>query len=326
MRMRHLVTLVPIAAIAAGVMINEAWVTSRGGTLKTGTTRQIVELKLRSSWISDSDLQTVATARELQRLDLSHTRITDLGFQHLKMLQNVTELNLYYAEQVGDGALAVARNWRKLRRLNLSGTKVTDAGIAQLVDHPSLEAIDVGFSLFTDGGFESLTAIPNLTELAVGGNKVTDVGLNSLRLMPKLTILDLGGAQRTDSGLWAASVTDRGLEAISSLVNLRELNLRGAKISDAGADKIAALGMLRVLDLSETQLSAAGLGVITKLPAIERLAFYKGAKIDDRVIALLGNMPSLLWVDLTGTKVTAEAVARLREARPKLRVVWTAAS
>jgi hypothetical protein len=95
----------------------------------------------------------------LTRLDLSHTRVTDLGFKDLKPLQDIRELNLYYAEQVGDGALTIARGWKQLQRVNLRGTKITDAGIAQLADHPRLEAIDVGFSLFTDGGFEPLTTI-----------------------------------------------------------------------------------------------------------------------------------------------------------------------
>ena len=45
--------------------------------------------------------------------------------------------------------------------------------------------------------------------------------------------MDLSGAQRTDSGLWSASITDKGLETIGQLRNLRELNLLAAKITDA---------------------------------------------------------------------------------------------
>src|SRR5690606_16558527 len=140
----------------------------------------IVGLNFRSTWIEDEDLRDVARVKTLRRLDLSHTRITDLGFPALKELQNVEDLNLYFAEQIGDGALAVARGWTKLKRLNLRGTKVTDLGVAQLAGHPSLEWLDVGYSLYTDGGFEPLTTMPNLRAIAVGGNKVTDVGLNLL--------------------------------------------------------------------------------------------------------------------------------------------------
>ena len=190
------------------------------------------------------------------RLDLSHTRLTDRGFRELKGLAKITDLNLYYAEQIGDGTLAVVKNWRGLRRLILRGTKVTDTGVAQLAEHPSLEAIDVGFSLFTDGGFEPLTSIPNLKEIAAGGNKVTDTGINSVRLMPNLRVLDLNGSQRTDSGLWAATVTDRGLEAIATLSKLEELYLRGAKVTDGGTAVLASLKQLRVLDLSDSQVSA----------------------------------------------------------------------
>jgi Leucine-rich repeat (LRR) protein len=299
------------------VAVTTQWIQDHGGTAKTDAQGRIVEANFRGSWIHDSDLAYVATLRDLLRLDLSHTRITDPGFRDLKALPKVTELNLYYAEQIGDGALAIVKNWRTLKRLNLRGTKITDAGVAQLAEHPALEAIDVGFSLFTDGGFEHLTSMPNLREVAAGGNKVTDTGLNAVRLMPNLRVLDLNGAQRTDSGLWSATVTDRGLDAIATLGKLEELYLRGAKITDGGSVKLGALKLLKVLDLSETQVSA--LGALSQLPNLERLALYKCARVDDSIIPALTK---LKWVDLKGTKVTAAGIEQLRRANPACRIVW----
>ena len=83
-----------------------------------------VEADFRASWVTDSDLERVAAMPDLQRIDLSHTRITDIGFEHLKKLQKVQSVNLYYAEQIGDGALAAMKNWRQLRELNLRGRKL----------------------------------------------------------------------------------------------------------------------------------------------------------------------------------------------------------
>jgi internalin A len=303
------------------VAVTTQWIQNHGGTGKTDAEGRIVEVSFRGSWIADSDLATVATLKDLIRLDLSHTRITDPGFRELKPLEKLADVNLYYAEQIGDGALVVAKNWRALKRLNLRGTKITDAGVAQLAEHPSLEAIDVGFSLFTDGGFEHLTSIPNLRELAAGGNKVTDTGLNALRLMPNLRVLDLNGVQRTDSGLWSASVTDRGLEAVATLANLQELYLRGAKITDGATARLASLKMLKVLDLSETQVSS--LAVLSQLGSLERLALYRCTRVDDSIIPALAK---LKWVDLQGTKVTAAGIEQLRRANPNCRVVWEPAS
>jgi Leucine-rich repeat (LRR) protein len=303
------------------VAVTTQWIQDHGGTSKSDAQGHVIEANFRGSWIDDSDLATVATLKDLLRLDLSHTRVTDPGFRDLKALANVRDLNLYYAEQIGDGALAVVKNWRNLKRINLRGTKITDLGVAQLAEHPSLEAIDVGFSLFTDGGFEPLTTIPNLKELAAGGNKVTDTGLNAVRLMPNLRVLDLNGVQRTDSGLWSAAVTDRGLEAITTLTKLEELHLRAAKITDGGSAKLSSLKLLKVLDLSETQLSA--LSFLSQLPNLERLALYRSAKVDDSIIPLLTK---LKWVDLQGTKVTAAGIEKLRQANPTCRIVWEPAS
>lgn len=308
-------------ALIATVAFAAPWIADLGGTFETDAQGRVVGVNLRSSWISDFELKQLGTLNSVERLDLSHTRITDIGFKDLKALTNVRDLNLYYAEQVGDAVLTVARGWQNLRRLNLRGTKITDAGVAQLEEHPSLEAIDVGFSLFTDGGFEPLTTIPNLKELACGGNKVTDVGLNSLRLMPGLRKLDLSGAQRTDSGLWAATLTDRGVDAVATLTNLEELRIRGAKITDLGSAKLGALKLLRVLDVSETQLSSSGLKSVTAMVKLEQLSLYGCQRVDDSVVAVLAELPSLSWVDLQGTKVTAGALRKLQHQRPKLRVV-----
>jgi Leucine-rich repeat (LRR) protein len=299
----------------------EDWAASKGGKLVRNRAGAIIEADFRLSWINDADLRALAAFPELTRINLSHTRITDIGFAHLKNLKNVQSVNLYYAEQIGDGALAAMKNWKQLRELNLRGTKVTDAGLLHLSQLTLLESLDIGFALITDGGFEPLTALPGLRSLAVGGNKVTDVGLNSLRLMPALTSLDLSGMQRTDSGLWFASVTDQGLDTIGTLTKLENLNLHGSKIGDAGFEKLSGLVNLRSLDVSQTQLSARGLAVLPKLQRLEKLNLWKAARVKDDVWPLLASLPNLRWIDLTGTGVTPASVAKFRESKPTCRVV-----
>jgi len=54
------------------------------GQLVRDPAGHVVEADYRASWITDSDLERLAAMPDLQRLDLSHTRITDIGFEHLK--------------------------------------------------------------------------------------------------------------------------------------------------------------------------------------------------------------------------------------------------
>jgi len=277
---------------------------------------QITSVSFRSGWIGDGDLKPLSKLPALRVLDLSHTRITDIAFQDVKNLMSVEDVNLYYSESVGDGALVIMKNWKKLRSLNLRGTKVTDLGVAQLAGHPSLESIDVGFSLFTDNGFESIAAIPNLKRVAVGGNKVTDVGLNVLRLLPNLTTVDLAGSQRTDSGLWASAVSDKGLETLAQLRHLQDVNLRAHKLTDAGMVQLGKLAELTALDLGLTPISARGLESIAGLGALRRLVLWKCARITDDAVPVLSRMTALKWLDVEDTGLTSQGVERLRAALP----------
>lgn len=307
--------------LAASVLTTDDWAVSKGGAFVRDASGKVVEAAMRLSWITDSDLQVLGALPDLQRIDLSHTRVTDLGFGALKPLRHVAALNLYYAEQTGDGALAAIKDWRELRSLNLRGTKVTDAGLAHLAGMTRLESLDIGFALITDGGFDRLTPLTGLKSLSVGGNKITDAGLSGLRLLPQLTSLDVSGKQRTDSGLWSASVTDQGLDNIAALTALESLNLRGTNISDAGMPKLTALASLRELQLGQTQISAKGLADLPKLRKLERLSLFEAARMDDAAVDALAACPNLAWLDVQGTKLTTSARERLHQLKPKCRIV-----
>lgn len=309
-----------LLAVGLTAAVGDDWIAALGGTAARDAKGQITGLNFRSTWIQDLDLKPIAAMPSLRTLDLSHTRVTDIGFQQLKSVANVEDVNLYYAEQIGDGALVVMKSWKKLKRLNLRGTKVTDLGVSQLVAHPSLESIDVGYSLFTDNGFEPMTSIPNLKEIYVGGNKLTDVGVNMLRLIPALSVVDLSGAQRTDSGLWAATITDRGLETLGQLKNLRVLNLRASKITDAGMGSLGGLTQLSELDLAQTNLTSSGLKPLAGLGKLQKLSLWKCSRINDEAVETLSRMKGLRWLDLEATAISPAGVEQLRAALPALRV------
>ncbi len=294
-----------------------------GGTIEKDAKGRATVVNLRSSWIEDSDLLELARLTTVSDLDLSETRITDIGFQALKTLPGVTRVNLYYTEQIGDGALAAMKGWKQLRSLNLRGTKVTDAGLVQLAGLP-IETIDVGYSLFTDNGFDALVNLQQLKRLAVGGNKITDTGLNSVRLLPNLIELDMSGSQRTDSGMWAATITDRSIETIDSLQTIEILNLRGAKFTDPGFAKLSRLKSLKRIDLGETTLSEFGLAPLAKFPLLEHISLYNARKVTDGIVPVLAGLTNLRWVDLTGTGVTQKGLDAFKAAHPNCTVMWEA--
>src|SRR2546428_13250699 len=93
------------------------WILHLGGKVERGAGGDIVSVNLRGSWINDAEVIGLTRLPRLERLDLSHTRITDEGMLHLKTAPRITDLNLYYAELVTDQGMTAIRDWKHLKRL-----------------------------------------------------------------------------------------------------------------------------------------------------------------------------------------------------------------
>ncbi len=272
-----------------------SWIASTGGAVR-GTARS-VEVDLRSSWVTDSDLPQLAKMADLAVLDLSGTRISDRGLRALRGAAGITELNLEFAEQITDEGTSALRGWKKLKRLNLRGTKITDNTLEALATIQTLEALDIGYAQLTDAGLDYLTTLGNLREVRLGGNKLTDTALQFLRQMPRVTLVDVEGSQRTDSGLWNVLLGEQGLDAIASVPALRELRVGGTAIGVSGLRKLAGM------------------------PALERLGLQNCTKVGHDAVPVLAGMKRLRWLDVAGTELSAEDVAALRVALPQCEIL-----
>jgi internalin A len=248
---------------------------------------EIVELDLTGAWVTDADMIKVAQLRHLRKLDLSQTRITDSGLEHLKSLENVAGLTCHYAEYLTEDGISHLRNWKQLERLNLRGTKVTSKVFASLAKLTSLRSLDIAFTQIEDEGFEQLSALTKLESLAIGGNRLSGAALSLLKLLPALVNLDVGGIQRVDSGLWGLPLTNENLARIAELKQLRSLSLAGATLADRGVDrpghpeaerselrdlsKLAELVNLERLDLSRLPVTLESLRPLAQLRKLREL-------------------------------------------------------
>ena len=272
------------------------WITAAGGVVTKDAAGRITGVDLRSSWVTDGDMPLLAKLPHLARLDLSLTRITDRGMQQLKPAPGIVELNLYYAEQITDEGMSAIKGWKRLKRLNVRGTRITDSTLEHAASAPALESLDVGYAQVTDVGLDHLATLTNLKELSIGGNKITDAGLQALRYLTGLTHLDLTGMQRTDSGLWSVSLTDLGIGAIATLKELRQLKLDGLPVSGRSLERLKGLTKLELLSLQGC------------------------TRVADDAAPVIAAWPALKAVDLKGTGITDQALASIRQAKPRLRV------
>jgi hypothetical protein len=338
---------VPLFATSPNQADIAAWITETGGSFQKNPAGQIVEVDLTSTWITDDDLAKIAQLDQLQKLNLSYTKISDLGLEHLRPLRHVTYLNCYYCEYLSDGGIAFLKQWDNLEYLNVRGTEVTSRVFEHLSNMKKLKTLDVGCSRVNDDGFDALASLEKLEELHIGGDKMTGRALPLLRLLPSLKRLDVDGSQRTDSGRWGLMLSDVNIESLSALTQLESLKMGGALVTDAGMKALEPLVNLQSLDLSKMDITAQGIEPLTKLPKLRRISLWHSARIDDKAAQYLLRMKSLEILDVSdtsvtdklldqlegmkqlkalfiaGAKVTPERVEKFRKSRPDCRVVWS---
>jgi len=135
----------------------------------------------------------------------------------------------------------------------------------------------------SDGAMERLSRVSHITHLHLGDSKgLTDEGVRYLAAMPQLQELTLGG--------WNSPITDRGLEALRHLGELRSFQMCWTQgISDIGAANLAFCDRLESVNLLGTP---TGDGVVRALAAKRHLRRLKtGRYVTDSGLRFLHQFP-----------------------------------
>src|SRR6185369_7270816 len=134
-----LLFLIAIPLLAA----DTNWIAKLGGTMERDKAGRIVAVNLRGSWINDVEMIELARLPDLERLDLSHTRISDEGMLNLKPAPKIKDLKLFYSEWITDQGMTAIKEWKQLKRLDGRGTRIS-AGTLEIVSRmPWLEALEI---------------------------------------------------------------------------------------------------------------------------------------------------------------------------------------
>ncbi|MSV28659.1 MAG: hypothetical protein EXQ52_07935 [Bryobacterales bacterium] len=278
------------------------WIAGIGAQAERDPKGNVIGVNLRGSWINDAEMIQLARLTNLEKLDLSHARITDEGLLHLKPAAKIRELNLYYAEWITDQGMTAIANWKQLKRLNVRGTRISDSTLEIVSRITGLEALDIAHAPITDNGLDHLITLVNLKELAMGGGRRSSGALTVLRMLPTLTHLDLSGARPAPPDMPGRAGAGSGMpeESLRSIAELKDL---------------------RVLKLGHQNITPAGLRILASLEKVEALGLEGCQRVDDSAVAVLTGWRSLKRLDLQDTKVTAQGLATLVKARPDLAVL-----
>lgn len=119
--------------------VNVSSLTDSQVALLEPLSEQIVWVKLSGTKITNQAAATLAKLKNLQKLHLENTAISDATIKKIKDLPLLTYLNLVNT-QVSDAGIKELSSAKKLSSLHLWKTKVTEAGMAALKQaHPTLD-------------------------------------------------------------------------------------------------------------------------------------------------------------------------------------------
>ncbi len=104
----------------------------------------------------DEEATCLKELKNLKRLELGYTNITDAGLEHIEKLSN-------------------------LEVLRLNGTKISDAGLEHVENFKNLVLLQLDYTGISDAGLEHLSELPNLDTLLIDHTNVTPNGLKRLQ-------------------------------------------------------------------------------------------------------------------------------------------------
>ena len=180
----------------------------------------------------------------------------------------------------------------------------------------------------SDAEFESLKQLDQLQHLSCG-DSVTNAGLARLKELRHLRNLDLIGDDSVAAGLEHITaltqleelnlsntdVGDAELERLKGMAQLRYLGLVGTRITDAGLRHLEGLTRLEDLTLNKTQIGDAGVQHLKGLKQLKRLGLGN-TRVTDASLEHLIGLKNLVHLELQFTSVTADGVRKIDRALP----------
>jgi serine/threonine protein kinase len=157
--------------------------------------------------------------------------------------------------------------------------------------------------------FKHLNCLANLRKLSLESCPADSLSLSKLAALTNLEFLTLTDEENTSLLL----------QALSRRSNLVSLSLSQADLSREDIEAIASLKTLRSLTLRSRSVDNKYLEMLTALKNLEQLDVTRGA-LDEKCFDSLCKFPKLKVVRVPGVLGRGEFEARLKQARPQLRM------
>jgi Leucine-rich repeat (LRR) protein len=212
--------------------------------------RDISDLYLDNSTISDFGLKQIRHFKKLKRINLSNTNISDDAVKYLSTISSLKSINLENTKISNSGLKSFSR-FKEINSLDLSNTHITDEGLIHLDKIEKIDRLVLSRNKINGSGLRHLKHV-HIESLIIGRTLITDDKLEYLRGINGLTTLFL----------YNTVITNKGAAIISKMPKIRYLEVPHTQIDDGAAKYFIKLTNLEYLNLTGTNISADGVSFI----------------------------------------------------------------
>lgn len=307
----------------------------------------LTDLYIGNEPLTDGGMKELANLKQLRELTLNGSVVADGALRHIARLTNLRGLSLPNSS-VSDESLKHVSALLELGFLSIGGTKVTDAGLKQLAGLKNLSRLDLEHLPITDDGLTHLKNLPKLGHLSLVNTRVSGTGLTALRELRHLHWVGLHGAPVTPEGLAQAKAalphcridTDPLLllwkptpDESAFFETLPQLSVelqvkavtQSLKEQNAGFDGKfeQRIENGHIVHVTLTGAEVKRIWPVLGLQYLTSLNLSNSGVDDIGPLSLATNLRSL---NLTGTKISKEAIEELQKALPGCKIHYDARS
>lgn len=162
--------------------------------------KNLERLYVSGTGLTDRGFEKLPGSALLNKLQVWSTSITDEGVKHFLKFPALVSLDLQ-SNNIGDPAISYIVQMDNLETLNLQETNVTEAGVKRLAELKSLKHLRLYDTPVGDGAFVDFDKLNQLETLEIGETKITDAGVDDLVKLKSLEHLSVYDCDISDAAL-----------------------------------------------------------------------------------------------------------------------------
>ena len=267
--------------------------------------------------LTAENLRPLARLVHCKSIDLSGTEFDRYSLRVLADVSDLREICWRWSKVCGRDVSALGR-MPKLTKLDLSYSDLDDEGVRHIATFRQLRSLSIeNCESVSDDGLVALAGgSPGLQELIVSGPKLTERGIDAVSRMRNLRTLRAYGIAISSDSITHFQESGNLEELMLSFPNQEQSSERMKSIMAA----IGGIVSLRRLQLHGLPQSVETLAAMKRLVVLESL-FIGNAQLDDEVIQSLTALPALRELDISGSPRVSDDSIDMLSQFPRLEIV-----